>query len=169
MTGYDYVEPFTDITILVAGIKTLPVLKTNVVKVGIKIIYKHLANLEAYLYLPTSFPLPAAGTAYSNPTPITSATVSATGSTLVLGNANYEFTFTIGTSVTTADYILFEFEPNYFNKYFDFTNVAGNCGGSPCQKVVVLGYSNMVYVKHSSPLSGSLTLTINNLINPAYA
>lgn len=68
INDYDEILPYTNIKLIVYGIKTLPENFHTYIKVGIFIYYKTFGNdYGAYLYEPTAFSMPTLPTAFTNP------------------------------------------------------------------------------------------------------
>ncbi|KRW99610.1 hypothetical protein PPERSA_03411 [Pseudocohnilembus persalinus] len=167
--GYDEIDPLTDISILITGIKTLPSSKAVTVDIGVELVYVYLGEITAYIYDPTPAPTPDYTTAYTAAASATSATdaVTASGDLEVLGYSDYTFTLTAGASgIPADDYIAFQFPDDFFERFSDYSNV----GCAEASEIYVFGVSNMIYLKPSStiPANTQTTFTITNLINPAY-
>jgi hypothetical protein len=88
----------------------------------------------------------------------------------VLGKVSYTFSFTTNLALVSTeaqDYFALTFPKDFFEGHFtDYSDVTCN---APCTKIYMFGISNEIYMKVSLAATTAVTITINNIVNPAYS
>lgn len=110
---YDEIAAGTTVTFYLANIKTLPAAATATISIGVRQYYRTKYGI-VYRYKPIDY-LPGANTAFAGIAE-TTGTVAITGSSTVLSNMNYAFTFTLTTSITNTDYFALQFPVDMYDR-----------------------------------------------------